>query len=331
MRLHYLLWQASALHRSRELQRHVRFDLTWHLTFANAWFGSLAPLVGRPFVYGPVGGGVGYPWQLARYLGMRGILYEATREVARRMGRYLNPLARLAWRRADLILAQNPETVRWLPSRHRVKAVVYPNAILEDSVRPSDRRLTQAGTALFVGRLLPLKGVAIAIEALAIVPGFRLVVMGDGPEAARLQRLAVRRGVAARVEWRGWQPREEVLRALREEADVFLFPSLHEEAGLAVAEALASGVPSIVFDRGGPSVVARQIGAEQVDPELQIWGPFAGGLRRVSGLPVAAYQAGHPRRLADFQAELVSLLVAQQLMVSPEDQAFRGQERQPEA
>jgi glycosyltransferase involved in cell wall biosynthesis len=43
---------------------------------------------------------------------------------------------------------------------------------------------------------------------------------------------------------------------MRTEADVLLFPSLREEAGWIVVEALASGIPVVCLDRGGPPVLA---------------------------------------------------------------------------
>jgi glycosyltransferase involved in cell wall biosynthesis len=265
VRLYYLLWQAAAVRRGRALAREQSFDLVWHLTLANAWLGSLAPLVPGRFVYGPVGGGVRVPWRLARYLGFRGVLYEAAREVARFVARYLNPAARLAWARADVILAQNPETVRWLPRRHRAKACVFPNALVgaDGLPEPAPRQQADGRVALFVGRLLPLKGGAIAIEAIARTPDWRLVVMGDGPDRERLERLARKRGVADRVEFRGWRPREDVWRAMREEASVLLFPSLHDEAGWVAAEALSQGLPVLCLDHGGPPGVCRQF-AERV-------------------------------------------------------------------
>jgi glycosyltransferase involved in cell wall biosynthesis len=42
---------------------------------------------------------------------------------------------------------------------------------------------------------------------------------------------------------------------MREEADVFLFPSLHDEGSWVVAEAVASGLPVVCLDRGGPPVL----------------------------------------------------------------------------
>ena len=254
LRLYYLLWQALALRRARALHRQVGFDVVWHLTLANAWLGSLAPLVGPTFVYGPVGGGVTMPWRLAPTLGMRGVAYEALRSAARGAGRYANPVARLAWRRASLILTQNAATRDWLPRAHRSKAVVFPNIVLDRAPSPPPPRSPSPVTALFAGRLLPWKGVSLALDAVAQVPDARLVVCGRGPDLHRLRARAAAIGIAERVSFRGQVPRDELL-DLMGTCDVFLFPSLHDEGGWAVAEARAGGLPVICLDRGGPPLL----------------------------------------------------------------------------
>ena len=161
---YYLLWQFAALRRARRLRREVEPDLVWHLTLTSVWMGSVGALVGPPFVYGPMGGGVSVPWRLMPTLGVRGFLSEGLRLSVRGVGRYLNPLARVAWRRARLILVQNEETRRWLPAPHRSKAEVFPNVILEASPSPSiAERRSGERTALFAGRLLPWKGGALAL------------------------------------------------------------------------------------------------------------------------------------------------------------------------
>src|SRR5581483_10321303 len=92
IRLYYLLWQVRAMLAARSLRRTTDFDLVWHLTMANVWLGSLASLAGRPFVYGPVGGGVGAPWRyLGRESGARGIYVEVVRATVRSFARYFNP------------------------------------------------------------------------------------------------------------------------------------------------------------------------------------------------------------------------------------------------
>jgi glycosyltransferase involved in cell wall biosynthesis len=290
VRLYYLLWLMAALRRARSLHRQRAFDLVWHLTLANAWLGTTAGLVGPRFVYGPVGGGVTVPLRLFPALGVRGIAYEVVRGLARFAGRFFNPLARVAWRRASVILVQNPETQRWLPRRYRGKAVVFPNALATDvdgAASNRGRERSASPVALFAGRLLPWKGLSLALCALALLPGWRFIVLGSGPDLPRLCRLARRYGVAHRVEFRGWQPRDEVLRVMRDEADAFLFPSLHDEAGLAIAEALACGLPVVCLDHGGPPVVARALRAH-IGQEVTS-NTLAHALRQVSQIPAVVF------------------------------------------
>lgn len=259
MRLYYVLWQLAALRAARRLEASERFDCVWHLTIANVWLGSAAALAGPPFLYGPVGGGVRAPLGLVPSLGLRGAVYEALREVARQGSRYLNPLARVSWRNASVILVQNEETRRWLPARHRRKAVVYQNAAvegvdLESAVGGPGR------TAVFAARLIAWKGGALAIRAIARSPQWRLIVCGTGPDEARLKRLAEELRVGDRVDFRGRVPQEQLLSLYATEADVFLFPSIHDDSPLAVAEAVAAGLPVVCLDVGGPHLIAGDAG-----------------------------------------------------------------------
>jgi glycosyltransferase involved in cell wall biosynthesis len=259
LRIYYLLWQIAALRKARKLHREVGFDVVWHLTWASAWIGSLGALTGPPFVYGPVGGCVGTLWRMLPHVGLRGASYELARGAVHVAGRYLNPLARISWRKADLILVQNHETRAWLPARHRSRAQIFPNALVRDEVHLP--QLDRAGrpTALFAGRLEGFKGVFLALRALRRLPEWRLVICGTGSDEQRLRKLAIRLGVDDRIEWVGWVDRLQVLRHMQE-ADAFIFPSWHEEAGAAVLEALSAGLPVVGLDRGGVPILVGDSG-----------------------------------------------------------------------
>ena len=259
LRIYYIIWQLAALKEARRLRKAIGFDIVWHLTWASAWMGSLSAYAGRPFIYGPVGGCVGSIWRLLPHMGMRGAAYEIARGISHSFGRYLNPMARVAWRRADLILVQNDETRRWLPARHRHKARVFPNAVAHEE---PGRRQPRSGppTLLFAGRLEAFKGVSLVIRALHSLPGWELIVCGAGSDERRLHRLAAKLGVEDRIAWMGWQPRDEIMPLMREKADLLMFPSAHEEAGLVVLEAVSVGLPVVAFDRGGPPLLARDGG-----------------------------------------------------------------------
>ena len=251
LNLYYLLWQIAAFRRARKLMKETSFDLAWHLTIANVWMGSVAPLTNLPAVFGPVGGGVSPPWRLANVLGVRGLAHEVARSIVRSLARYLNLLARLTWRRSDLILVQNGETKRWLPAAHRKKTAVLPNPMVEWASREDAGGERWERTALYAGELIPLKGVALAIQTIVHLPQWKLIICGRGRDDARLRRLAEKLGVLDRIEFRGWVPHEELM-SLMGCASVLLFPSLHDEGGFVVVEALHMGLPVVCLDRGGP-------------------------------------------------------------------------------
>jgi len=254
IRLYYLLWQLAALRRAQQLQRRHPFNLVWHVTMSNYWLGSVGGFVGPPFVFGPVGGGVRGCLRI-RIVGLRGFLYELARAGARAVGEVANPLVSSAWKQAALILVNNPDTKTRVPAPFRNKVEIFPHVLLEPTSPPA-RRNGGPAVALFAGRLLPWKGVSLAIRAIRRLQGWKLVVCGEGSDEARLRRLCRRLGVAERVEFRGWTPRDELLALMRRGASVFVFPSLHDEGGWVVAEAAAQGLPVVCIRRGGPPLLA---------------------------------------------------------------------------
>lgn len=103
---------------------------------------------------------------------------------------------------------------------------------------------------LYVGRLAAEKRVDVVMEAFRTVrhrvgPGIALVFVGDGPQAGTLRARA-----PEGVHFTGFLRGLELAEAYAA-ADVFVFPSETETFGNVCLEALASGVPAVVADRGG--------------------------------------------------------------------------------
>lgn len=98
------------------------------------------------------------------------------------------------------------------------------------------------------------KGHDIAVRAIAAAaaecPGpFEYRIIGIGPDEQRLRHLAEGLGIGDRVKLLGWQEPGEVRRLLQQ-ADIFIHPSpTHEPYGVAVLEAMATGLPVLASDR----------------------------------------------------------------------------------
>lgn len=101
--------------------------------------------------------------------------------------------------------------------------------------------------AVAVGRLTAGKNYGVLLEALALAPDWRLVVLGGGEARAELEARAHALGVVERVRFLGRVPREQVGGWLSA-CDAFVQPSLHEGLSLALLEAMAHGAPVLVSD-----------------------------------------------------------------------------------
>jgi glycosyltransferase involved in cell wall biosynthesis len=132
---------------------------------------------------------------------------------------------------------------------------------------------------VFAGRLTRQKALTVALDALERVPGARLVVVGDGPDRAQLERHAAR--LDGRVEFRGALPRRETLDVLAG-ATAAVLSSDWENLPHAAVEALALGVPVVATAVGGVPEVVRDGENGLLVPAGDVDG-FAEALRRVAG------------------------------------------------
>lgn len=141
----------------------------------------------------------------------------------------------------DAFAANSAFVARRILKAWRREAVVIPPPVELPAVRPITREPDQYVT---VGRLVGYKRVDLLVEAFRELPGRRLLVVGDGPDSARLRRQA-----PSNVRFAGFLPTEAMRDAVAQ-ARAFVFAAT-EDFGIAPVEALALGTPVIALRRGG--------------------------------------------------------------------------------
>lgn len=165
-----------------------------------------------------------------------------------------NPIIHWVLARVSAVIASSPNCIENSPflSRHPTKCRVIPMPVDVASLGEVEQNLVEnerqsfGKFVLFVGRLVPYKGVRYLIEALERVPNAGLVVVGRGPLAAELKVLAEKLGLSARIHFLG-KTTDDRLRALYHACRCLVLPSVsHAEGfGMVLAEAMACGKPVI--------------------------------------------------------------------------------------
>lgn len=129
------------------------------------------------------------------------------------------------------------------PKLQIVRCGVQPDAYAADP-RPADGILR----LLFVGRLAPVKGLPVLLDALrhpAIARAdWRLDIIGDGPDRTRIATRIAAEGLSDRVTLHGYRSQAEVRQTLRD-CDVLVLPSFAEGVPVVLMEAMATGRPVV--------------------------------------------------------------------------------------
>lgn len=224
---------------------------------------------GVPVVIGPMNGNMSYPEGYEDYESRASRLFVPA---ARTLGRLANVLIP-GKRRADVLLVANERTRVGLPVPNRGRAEVLVENGVDLSVWSGDTLATTATAPgalklVFMGRLIPLKGLDFSIEAVRLArqqgADVTLDILGDGPERAALEAQVAAEGLTDHIRFHGFRSQADCADVLRA-SDALILNSLRECGGAVVLEAMSMGRPVIAADWGGP--------ADYIDPGCGILVP----------------------------------------------------------
>jgi teichuronic acid biosynthesis glycosyltransferase TuaC len=187
----------------------------------------------------------------------------STKQVTGRAGKWCRRISQRVYQASRRVICISEhvreEVLRGVGTGCRT-SVVY-NGVDPELFSPSEELKPIEMIVLSVGNLIPIKGHAVLIRAIAAVasefPALTLEIIGEGPELAHLQDLAKRLGIGDRVRFFGRQSRRQVAEAMRR-CTLFALPSSYEGLGCVYLEAMSSGKPVIGCRGQGIAEIIRQ-------------------------------------------------------------------------
>jgi glycosyltransferase involved in cell wall biosynthesis len=297
LRLHrgyYVFWQRAANKVVAKLVRGEKFDLLHHVTFATFRYPTAIWGHDVPCIWGPVGGVESIPAALLPWRHPGALVAEIIRNGDNLLQTATMGRLRRRAKQSGLVLVSTRQMQATF-AELGIQTQLMPTIGLQTEHFPVPSRAVVNGPLrlLYVGNLIPLKGLDFALQALAASgTNARLTLIGSGPFRKTLEALVLKLGLTGRVEFLGRLPRDQTLAAYKN-FDVCLFPSLHDTGGYAVIEAMCNAMPTICLAAGGPETALSDGGGIAV--------PLGSRAQVVAGLAAAlrTYDTDRARLLQD--------------------------------
>jgi glycosyltransferase involved in cell wall biosynthesis len=255
-----------------ELMEHRKFDVIHHVTFAT--WRTCVPLhsLGVPYVWGPVGGSERLPLALLNVLSPSAGLFELVRIASGFASRYSDALRKMI-RSADAVIASHRETYELLEVLRGNDNGLWELSVTAFTELESQRFSVEGKSwwkgdrplrAFCGGMMEGRKGVALALHAIAQAKSagieIEYTIAAHGPEVRHLERLCQELGLGNQVRFIPQMKGDEYSATLRQ-SDIYLLPSLRDNAPITLMEAMLCGCVPVIADCGGPrSIVANGCG-----------------------------------------------------------------------
>lgn len=254
----YRAWHKRAYEYAVELDKKENFDIVHQVTISGFREPGYLWKLGKPFIWGPLGGFTDTPWCLMGSLGLGGCLHFAARNMLNFIQKRWGRAARAAAAHSHTILTSTTKAVEEIQAFWQREAVLMNEVGLETNHTKYEPSVHEPGTPLricWAGEHIPRKALDLLLHALPLCKEkVELHVLSRGPRMAAWKALAHKLGLDEVVTFHGFVPREEAFHIMAT-SHVFCITSVREDTSTVVFEAFRYGLPIIALDHCGFSTV----------------------------------------------------------------------------
>ena len=251
----YLLWQRRVRSVLEQECRSGSHRAAWHATYSPFWLPTPLRFVRTiPTIWGPLTGADRTPRPLRGLLGRKGRIRDTIDQLATSVFVWL-PSTRASHRLVDWVLVSLPTPMSTRLRPHDQESFIQ-CSLVNEAPRPDSGVVEDC--VYFTSPLRTQKGPLLAIRAAAKSENSRLVVCAPphGPLEAEAKALVRELGVEERVTFLDNVPRDEMLNRISQSKGI-VHTAVADSASMALAEALALGVPVVALDVPGSASLLK--------------------------------------------------------------------------
>ena len=260
---YFFLWQYYIFFKYLIYLRKYKFDLIHHVTFVSLRFPPIIGLLGKRFIYGPVGGGELVPIKLLNLLDKKERLKEKLRNFLNHFIKF-SPLNFFLFLKSDKIYVTSHETKKLVPIFFYNKTYIKSAITIDNCFAKKIIKITEFDPIrfLFVGRAESLKGIEIIFNTLKKITEkkfrFKLTMICNGKVIDNLYKLLNKYHLNHNdLEIINYLPRSSIINYY-DSSHFLFFPSLRESGGKVILESLQRYKPVISLDINGQAQILNK-------------------------------------------------------------------------
>lgn len=257
---YYKSWQKKVYELARDLDTKENFDVVHHLNMAGYREPGYEWNIGKPSVWGPIGGFENVPWCMIPSMGLRGKIFYTFYNLINSWQMLTNGRVKSAMKKTNVLISATAKIQEKVKELYNRDSVLIPEVGFEGSADNSFaiRKNGENLRICWSGVHEPRKSLNLLLDALAIDKrgDIELHVLGKGTETKRWKKQADNLGLK-NIKWYGKIDRSDALNVMQS-CHLFCITSLSDLTSTVILEAMSYGMPVIALDHCGFSNVITE-------------------------------------------------------------------------
>lgn len=251
----YKSWQKKAYRKALELDASLNFALVHQLNMVGYREPGYLWRMGKPMVWGPIGGFNITAWNMLASMGWKGFVFYLSRNLLNLWQMHFNFRVKTAMAKSSALIAATQNEANTIKRLYGRDSVIIPEVGFSGKETSFvSHPKTGALKIAWSGQFTPGKSLNLLLEALEHTTSrTELHVIGDGECATRWKKMASR-NQRVQTHWYGWVERSRAVEIMQS-CDLFCITSLSDLTSTVLLEALSNGLPVIALDHCGFSNV----------------------------------------------------------------------------